>query len=186
MNERQWVEKIARHLRSTALGRSRSIRIETGVRLAYSYEIDSYPQSSSPRRADFETDLAIVEDIGTDAWIPRVVVEAKIKSVTTHDAITYSHKAAVHRAVHPYLRYGVMVGDRKGYPLPGRLYRHGAQFDFMASFRSTRPSAAELSRFTRILRLEITASRTLERILYQSRKRDRDRYTFLHRRLVIG
>jgi hypothetical protein len=26
-------------------------------------------------------------------------------------AITYSQKASTHRAVHPYLRYGIMLGD---------------------------------------------------------------------------
>ncbi len=46
-----------------------------------------------------------------DRWKPRVVVEAKLGKVTTNDAITYSQKASTHRAVHPYLRYGIMLGD---------------------------------------------------------------------------
>lgn len=185
MTEAEWVRIIARRLESSALGRSRSLRIRTGLRLAYSYEIVSYEESSRPRRADFVTDLAIVETTSDGSWKPRVVVEAKMQSVTTHDAITYSHKAAVHRSVHPYLRYGVMLGDRRSYPLPGRLVRHGTQFDFMASFRGIRPSAEELARLIRILRSEVAASRTIERMLYESRKRDRDRYTLLHRRLVV-
>lgn len=82
-----------------------------------------------------QTDLSIVEHIDAERWTPRVVVEAKLGSVTTHDAITYSEKAATHRSVHPYLRYGIMLGEREHHPLPGRLYRHGAQFDFMVSFR---------------------------------------------------
>ena len=79
-----------------------------------------------------------------------------------------------------------MLGNRRNYPLPGRLYRHGAQFDFMISFQACIPSKSEMTAFTSLLRAEIKASRTLERILYESRKRGRDRYTVLHRRLVVG
>jgi hypothetical protein len=157
------------------------------LRLAYGYEIASYGENSAttPRSTAFETDLAIVETSSDGTWKPRVVIEAKLRTVTTHDAITYSTKAACHRAVHPYLRYGVMLGDRRHYPLPGRLYRHGAQFDFMVSFRGSAPSASELRSFVAILREEVDASRMLERILYESRRPGRDRYAVLHRRLNL-
>jgi hypothetical protein len=51
----------------------------------------------------YQTDLLISErlDDGED-WTPRVVVEFKLGSVTTHDALTYSAKAATHKNVHPY------------------------------------------------------------------------------------
>ena len=35
--------------------------------------------------------------LSTNRWKPRVVVEAKLGSITTHDAITYNQKAATHR-----------------------------------------------------------------------------------------
>jgi len=114
-----------------------------------------------------------------------VVIEAKVRSITTHDAITYSQKAASHKAVHPFLRYGIMLGDRQHYPLPGRLYRHGLQFDFMVSFRSTEPTEHEMLRFAHLLQSEVEASRKLERIIYESRSRNRDHYTILHRRLNL-
>ncbi|GAB4286004.1 MAG: hypothetical protein Kow0081_4020 [Candidatus Dojkabacteria bacterium] len=63
-------------------------------------------------------------------------IEAKINSVTTHDAITYSQKAQTHKNVHSYLRYGILIGNRKDYALPGRLFRHGQHFDFMLSWKS--------------------------------------------------
>ena len=78
-----------------------------------------------------------------------------------------------------------MLGNREHYPLPGRLYRHGAQFDFMASFKSFEPTASELNMFVDVLKLELTASRTPEKILYESRRPDRDQYTILHRQLVL-
>ncbi len=42
-------------------------------------------------------------------------------SITTHDVITYSHKAATHRQVHPYLRYGILWVEENNI-LPGRLF----------------------------------------------------------------
>jgi len=55
-----------------------------------------------------ETDLLVVENLDEVKWTPRVVIEAKGNgAINTHDAITYSHKAATHRQVHPYLRYGL-------------------------------------------------------------------------------
>jgi hypothetical protein len=87
--------------------------------------------------------------------------------------------------VHPYLRYGIMLGDRKHYPLPGRLYRHGAQFDFMMSFRGVEPDESEMAVFFEVLQAEVAASRTLEKILYENRRKDRDHYTLLHRQLKM-
>lgn len=184
MTEAQWVELLVSRLTAErALGRS--FRVKSGLKLAYGHEIMSYGQRHDTRTMSFQTDLAIVEDLDADQWRPRVIVEAKVGRVTTHDAITYSRKADAHRAVHPYLRYGIMLGDRKEYPLPGRLYRHGAQFDFMISFRGQDPTKDEFTALVRILRFEIKASRTLERLLYDSRRRDRDRYTLWHRKLVV-
>src|SRR5437762_1914223 len=123
---------MAAGLRTDLARQEAMLEVKTRLRLAYGHEIVSYLEKPVTRSTKFETDLAIVET--TDgAWRPRVVVEAKLGSVTTHDAITYSQKAVHHRAVHPYLRYGVMLGRRRHHPLPGRLYRHGAQFDFMIS-----------------------------------------------------
>jgi hypothetical protein len=78
-----------------------------------------------------------------------------------------------------------MLGMRGHSPLPGRLFRHGVHFDFMISFRAYTPRPDELSAFVKLLRAEVEASRTLEKIHYQNRRPDRDRYTVLHRRLHV-
>ena len=85
----------------------------------------------------------------------------------------------------PYLRYGIMLGNRQHDPLPGRLYRHGTQFDCMISFREHDPSPNELETFRKVLMDEVEASRALERMIYESRMRDRDHHTLFHRRLVL-
>ena len=186
MREVEWVESIAEHLRRSRLGRSTGIGIRTGLRLAYGHEIAGYRKDRADvRTSTFQTDLVVLEYDSAGDWKPRVVVEAKIDSITTHDAITYSQKANEHRSVYPYLRYGVMLGNRKNHPLPGRLYRHGTQFDFMISFVGTRLTRTESKGLGELLSEEIEASRLLEKLLYESRKRGRDRYWLFRRRLEV-
>lgn len=183
MNEGQWVELIAVHLRESKLG---SFQVRTKQKLAYGHEVTSYGDTHRSKTMEFETDLAILEAGDENEWKPRVVIETKVGRVTTHDAIIYSQKASSHRAVHPYLRYGIMLGHRRRFPLPGRLYRHGAHFDFMMSFVGYEPTKEEMESFIKTLKSEIAASRTLERVLYDSRKRDREHYAMLQRRLIVS
>ncbi len=187
MRETEWVEHVADALRVDFADSDPSLKIETQLKIPYGYEIRDYrgKQELEAEAIEFATDFVVVED--TDGgWKPRVVVEAKVGSITTHDAITYSHKAANHKSVFPYLRYGIMLGNRGHYPLPGRLYRHGTQFDFMISFREYEPSAQELEAFRDVLLEEVQASQDLENMIYESRRRDRDHHTLLHRKLIVG
>lgn len=186
MKETEWVEIVADRLRKAISRRRNRLEIKTGVRLAYGHEITCYEGSEpSVRTSLFQTDMLVVEIVKGEIWRPRVVVEAKIDTVTTHDAITYCQKAIAHQNVHPYLRYGIMLGNRGTFPLPGRLFRHGSHFDFMFSFRKYKPTTTELSTFSALINREVAASEMLERILYDSRKRGRDRYTLFHRRLEL-
>ena len=187
MTEKEWTKRMACCLEEALSGRRYgTCTIEVGKRVPYEYEILSYNQGeTNPKVNEYETDLAILEFQNDGSWKPRVIIEAKMSGVHTHDAITYSQKALSHKTVHPYLRYGIILGDRKNRPLPGRLYRHGAHFDFMMSFVGTRPKKAETKNFSNLIRAEIDASRILEKIIYENRKRDRDRYTILHKKLRL-
>ncbi len=187
MTEAEWVELMAKRIRASSTFKNSGLETNTGFRLAYGFEISDHNHADEPNtvRTSFETDLAIVQREKDGGWRPRVIIEAKITRVSTHDAITYSTKAAAHRSVYPYLRYGVMLGNRSQLPLPGRLYRHGSQFDFMFSFRSFQPNDVEMRSFLKLLRSEVQASRTMEKLLFESRKQNRDRYTMLHRKLEV-
>jgi len=101
-------------------------------------------------------------------------LKTKVDTMTTHDAITYSRKAEMHKNVIPFLRYGIMLGNRKTYPLPGRLYRHGDQFDFMFSFVGTEPEEHEWSAFVETVQREVRYSETLEEMFHESRKAGRN------------
>lgn len=184
MTEGAWVATMADWLRPQLPSH---LEVKVGERQPYLLEARSYSaQGPRPEPIGYETDILVIERGNEGCWIPRVVIEAKLRSVTTHDAITYSRKAASHKSVHPYLRYGIMLGERKHYPLPGRLFRHGEQFDFMCSFVGTELTPAEGARFVELVLDEVRASRELASILYESRKPSRVRYAVLQRKLVLS
>jgi len=185
MNENEWVSLVIEAISPKIIGFENNLSILQGEKITYACEITSYSENNETDLSSYETDLLIKETYPDGSWKPRVVVEAKINSVSTHDAITYSEKAIKHKHVHPYLRYGIMLGNRKDYPLPGRLYRNGAYFDFMMSWKKFEPSDKEVAIMVKILLDEVIASRNLEEILYSSRKRDRNHYTVLHKPLVL-
>jgi len=183
--ERAWVRDLVPRLQAALAAVEPALEVRDGYRLAYSREILSYHGTEPEREAGmrYETDLLVVEHIPR-GWTPRVVVEAKLRSVTTHDAITYSQKAATHKHVHPYLRYGIFLGARAHSPLPGRLFRHGAHFDFMVSWQALEPSAEEFEAFTALLVDEVRASRLLQEIMFNTRARRRVGYTLLQKPVI--
>lgn len=185
MNENEWTQQICDKLQSYL--KKNSLYAKTLQNIPYSQEILDYsdewePEDLSP--TSFETDLVIYE-IENGRIKPRVIIEAKLKSVTTHDAITYSYKAEKHKSITPYLRYGIMIGDRQDYPLPGRLFRHGTNFDFMFSFSQVDPSNAEWKTFKEMILKEVEYSRITEEMLHESRKKDRKRYYMLQKQLFV-
>jgi hypothetical protein len=183
--ERAWVAGLVSRLQVALQAMDKALEVRAGYRLAYSREILSY-RGADPVREEgmrYETDLLIVERLA-DGWTPRVVVEAKLRRVTTHDAITYSQKAATHKHVHPYLRYGIFLGGRGRNLLPGRLFRHGAHFDFMLSWKGLEPSVQEFDSFVALLVDEVRASRLLQEIMFNTRSRSRAGYSVLHKPVV--
>lgn len=189
MTENEWTRSILDKLAPVIA----PLMISTQQKIPYLQEIESY-QTSSDTVADwipnyrtpdsFETDMIVFEQ-KDGVVIPRVVVEAKIKKVSTHDVITYSRKAELHKNVMPFLRYGMMLGNRKDYPLPGRLFRHGGCFDFMFSFKGFSPQPYEWDAFVEMIEREIEYSRKMEEMLHESRKPGRKRYFMLEKQLVM-
>ena len=112
----------------------------------------------------------LVSEETEQGWTPRLIIEAKINKIHTHDAIPYSQKAAAQKSVHPYLRYGILVGHLKH--LPGRLLQHGPHFDFMVSWKEFKPSPNERKELIELILTEVGISRQLEKIFCDSRKND--------------
>ena len=187
MTEKEWMEDVKKRLEQEESFSKNNILFSTGKRVPYSFEVLSYLNDKPDDKniIKYETDLLVYQRIDNEKWKPRIIIEGKINSVTTHDAITYSQKASTHKNVHPYLRYGILLGNRKHYPLPGRLFRHGAYFDFMLSWKAFKPSEDEWKNFLAIINSEIEYSEQLEEILFKSRSKNRKRYTILHRPLYL-
>lgn len=189
-SERKWVNSIIPRLHddvSNELPSKFKIEVTAGSRLPYAYEVFAYDGDSplESKTTQYETDILFSECSSGSVWIPRIIIECKLNSITTHDAITYSTKASTHKNVHPYLRYGVLLGNRGDKPLPGRLIRHGVHFDFMISWKGYDPEAYEWNSLVQLLGREIRASKILQEALASSRSKSRKRYYLLHRRLDL-
>jgi hypothetical protein len=164
--EREWVETLRGRIEKSLS--CPGVFVKTAIRLPYALHVVRYragttePAVTDPRK--YQTDLLIGERIDESDWVPRVVVECKLGTVTTHDALTYSAKAATHKNIHPYLRYGIVIGAHSG-PVPVRLVRHGHQFDFMFTLASKGFAAAEFDQLIRLLNEEVRASQAIGKIL---------------------
>jgi len=189
-SERTWVKSIAERLEESlkTLGKDYGyLRIKTGYRLPYAFEVLNYndQESQRPNISRYQTDLLIYEDTDKNSWVPRVVIECKLAKVSTHDALTYSTKAFTHKHVHPYLRYGILIGKRQNRAVPGRVFRHGAFFDFMVTWVNARASKDEWKSWLNLIRDEIEASRITEKLLTTNRKKNRKRPALIHRHLIV-
>jgi hypothetical protein len=193
--ERKWAASLVTRLEQSLQRynpHGGTIGVVDGRRLAYTCEIHEYTKDDhkGPRSANYqtdlyETDLLIFDVLKNGSWIPRVIVEGKLRLVSTHDALTYSAKAATHKHVHPYLRYGILLGERKHYAIPVRLIKHGAYFDFMIAWQAAEPSKTEWPAFITLLGQEIDASRTMLKLLKTNRSLSRDKYNIFHKPLVV-
>jgi len=114
-----------------------------------------------------------------------MIIEAKFLNITTHDAITYNQKAQSHKTITPFFRYGIIIGNRQHYPLPGHLFRHGANFDFMFSFQKEELSTVEKTTFSKLIERELLYSQQLEEILLNSRRKNRKHYFVLQKELRL-
>lgn len=188
MNEKEWVQSIIPAIEKVLQKKDKQLFIKEAFKLLYAYEVKSYigdePEEKNNTKFKFETDILIGEQNENGTWIPRVIIEAKLESVTTHDAITYSQKAMAHKNVHPYLRYGIIIGKIPN--IPGRLIRHGQNFDFMLAVEDYKPNPERLRAIVELLWNEVEASRRIENMIYDSRSKSKAELMVLHRPLVTG
>ncbi len=184
--ERQWVHSFVARLDGDLEGiRGTRVRATDSTRLAYACEIQKYSADGTPEieTTRYETDILIADFYKDESWVPRVVIECKLTNITSHDALTYSAKAATHRAVHPYLRYGFLAGNRKDYAIPPRLIRHGENFDFMLTWSGLKASPSEWRAFVALIKNEVKASRKLQTLLQENRSKGRRKFKQIHRSL---
>jgi hypothetical protein len=120
--------------------------VHTGKSLLYKIEVNALgkivPDSvDGPMRGQyaFQTDILVEKKTPS---IPLVVIELKYGSFSSHDVITYSSKAARHKEIYPYLRYGfIVVGVEM---LSRRFITHNQGFDFAMALADLQSSENDL------------------------------------------
>ena len=183
--ETKWAKMVAAEIHSHLQNISPKYAADVAQKLCYANEVRQYTNDVAESiETKFETDILIYEWIDDATWTPRVVVETKVDSVTTHDAITYSKKAQNHRVVHPFLRYGMFIGSIGNGGVPARLLRHGEAFDFMIAWKDLNPSKDEKQGLFDIIASEVETSKRVEKALYNNRSKARHKVTAYHRPLV--
>ena len=163
----------AQDLVKTGLGNQQTLEVRRGAPLLYQVTVDnklnvmSSDKVRNPKRGDsaFQTDLCVFEITPSDVWLPRVVLEFKT-SVSTHDVLTYSTKAAKHKQIYPYLRYG-MIAEKES-QVPGRFFTHNEGMDFFLSLDGLSLSEKN-DALMGLVRQELAASKALEDVAFGSR-----------------
>jgi hypothetical protein len=132
-------DALARRLRSDYV-------VHIGKSILYKIEVDAFGKVNpgsvvSPTRGQyaFQTDI-LIEKRGYS--IPLVVLELKSGAFTSHDVITYSAKAARHKEIYPYLRYGFVVVGTEA--LSRKFLTHNAGFDFALAVPKVATHEADL------------------------------------------
>ena len=147
-----------------------SLLIRRSASLLYKVAVDNNmqltvnPENPIRGQSAFQTDLCVFEKKNQKIEIPRVVIEFK-PGITTHDVLTYSTKAAKHKQVYPYLRYGLLISKLDF--IPKRVYSHNEFLDFVVCAGGI-PEIRLHQLFETLLKKEIEASRALEEIHFGS------------------
>jgi len=135
MSEKEFRSKLVKVLREE-LGSGYSV--EEGVNLIYRVMIDKNLEyrprdPKNPRRYirggeyAFQADIAVGEK-RSGGFLPLVVIEVKYEGFNTHDVLAYSEKALKHKAIYPYVRYGLVDGGEDHIPL--KFFIHNVSLDF--------------------------------------------------------
>ena len=165
MTEGKAVNKLAAAIR-VALKGDVALEVRTKLNIPYACEIVTMQNDHLPNHIylqRYQTDLAVIEKEGK-RWKPRVIVEAKLKTINTHGPLAYSEKAAKHREIFPCLRYGfIVIHSDKPRHLPPLVYRYGRHFDFLCSVFLEEPTA-----FINRINEEIATSRNWEKVIYKN------------------
>ena len=194
--EQKWIsEKVIKNLNAflkTLDTQEIKYTAVDGYKLPYAFEIFDYNLDKGKSSVNhdnsltYETDILIWENNEKEKTAkPRIIIEGKLKTISTHAAITYSNKAKTHKTVHPYLRYGIIIGENKSDSIPGRLFRHGENFDFMLCWDNLFPENEDEDNFYELIKKEIKASQDFEEFILNTRKSTRKKYNYLHKELIL-
>jgi len=97
--------------------------------------------------------------------LPLVVIEIKYGSFSTHDVLTYSEKALKHKEIYPYLRYGLLIGQKnKEIAIFNRFFTHNKGFDFAYALKDINNDEL-IKELAEMIKQQIDSARSLFDIL---------------------
>jgi hypothetical protein len=160
-------------------------RVRRGVRLPFACEITEYEENRPKRQImpAYLTDIVVADVRARERWAPRVAVECRARAIPSHAVLHYDMKAAAHKAVHPYMRSGLLLAKQEGQRLPPQVIRHGTRLDFIISWRGLEPAEEEFALLVEILKEEVEASRRLEVFIKGRRDANAPACAVMRRRL---
>lgn len=152
---------------------------ELGLDLRNELSIENINKAKRGRSA-FQTDICIFEE-KDNSKVPRVVIEFKLNP-STHDIIIYSAKAAKHKQIYPWLRYGMIVCELDNLPIK-KFTTHNDFMDFLVGSKKyfEGNSGNILTEFSaKLIQSEIKMSETLESIYFKNPKSN-----FFQKRIIF-
>lgn len=189
--EEKWVKNLCNEIRNNCNWKKDKYIILDNVALAHSISlnnfvkleekgnkssitfIDDISSKELKNKTEFwNVDIFIgekINDNGKERIIPRIVIEAKYKSINTHDPITYNHKAYLHKNLFNGLRYGVIIGNydkerkEENVYIPTRVIEYGDNFDFIFLFTEKNKSK-DLNKFIKLIEENLEISKRLEKL----------------------
>jgi hypothetical protein len=128
------------------------------------------PETKKPKRGNsaFQTDICVFE-LADGIEFPRVVIEFK-ERLTTHDILTYSAKAGMHKKIYPCLRYGILVSEEES--IPRRFFVHNENLDFFIAAKSYKAESQIRPFVKELIEKELRVSKILEQIHFAGQKFD--------------
>ena len=165
-----WTNSIAKKLKKEL---DSKYDIESQGKVPYLINIKEYNKNNIiTSNLRYKVDLLIQEKLDNNMYIPRLVIESKYKSATSHDFITYNEKARTHKSLFSGLRYGFMIGKGKEEQknLTGKMINHGDEFDFIFIFQEEEPTKTEWKKFVEIVNNNLRIAEKLEKISFNKEK----------------
>jgi len=89
LNEKEWMKEVKKRLEKEIFFKDMNLSFYDEKKISYSFEIIRY-KDNKPEKTNlikYETDLIVCQNLSENEWKPRIIIEGKLNSVTTHDAI---------------------------------------------------------------------------------------------------
>ena len=179
--EDKWTMKICDKLKDEL--DNNKYEISCFDKVPYSVYIEDYKNEEEKiKYRKYEVDLVIKEKRGKNL-VPKVIIESKYNTYSTHDVITYSIKAKAHKELYNGLKYGFMIGNCNEKSIKSRSLSHGENFDFMFVFSDELPTDKEWNLFVNVIKRNLDSSNKYENIISDRNKKDKNNYICIEKQL---